>query len=154
MSVNTTCLARRVSPYILLSVNTSTTLVNCVSHNVRQVQSRTCVSFKSKVSIISGFNYVSSLPLYTILVAILFNTFSFTHSAKAILVCNIFSIIALFLLVYVRFYTKNGGRLIYYITQYKYFFTCSLDYLYFCGSLKIAWLINETKFISNFKFIH
>ena len=76
--------------------------------------------------------------LYTIFLAILFNTFSFTESKKAVLVCNIFSIIALFLLVYVRFYTKIGGRLIYYIAQYKHFFTCFLDYLCVCKSLKIA----------------
>ena len=67
--------------------------------------------------------------------------------------CNIFSIIALFLLVYIRFYTKNGGRLIYYIAQYKHFFTCFLDYLYICESLKIAWLINQTKFSSTFKIL-
>ena len=92
-------------------------------------------------------------PLYTIFVAILFNMFSFTQSAKAILVCNIFSIIAQFLLVYIRFYTKNGGSLIYYIAQYKHSFTCFLDYLYICKSLKIAWLVNQTKFSSTFKII-
>ena len=37
------------------------------------------------------------------------------------------------------------------IAQYKIFFICSLDYLYICGSLKIAWLINQTKFTSTFK---
>ena len=109
------------------------------------------VSFKSKVSVTCKFKYVSSSPLYTIFVAILFNTFSFTQSAKAILVCNIFSIVALFLLVYNRFFTKNGGRLIYYTAQYKHIFTCFLDYLYICESLKIAWLINQTKFSSTFK---
>ena len=67
--------------------------------------------------------------------------------------CNIFSIIALFLLVYIRFYKKNGGRLIHYIAQYKHFFTCFLDYLYICESLKIAWLINQTKFSSTFKIL-
>ena len=72
------------------------------------------VSFKSRVSVTSNFKYVSSSPLYTILVAILFNIFSFTQSAKAILVCNIFSIIELFLLVCLRFYSKNGGRLIFF----------------------------------------
>ena len=97
--------------------------------------------------------YVSSSSLYTILVAILFNPFSFTQSTKAFLVCNIFSIIDLFLLVYIRFYTKNGGRLIQYIAQYKHFFTCFLDYLYICESLKIAWLINQTKFSSTFKIL-
>ena len=110
------------------------------------------VSFKSKVSVTSKFKYVSSSPLYTIFVAILFNTFSFTQSAKAILVCNIFGIVALFLLVYNRFFTKNGGRLIYYIAQYKHFFTCFLD-LYICKSLKIAWLINQIKFSSTFKIL-
>ena len=110
VSVNTTCCVRNVSPYIPLSVNTSTSLVNYVSHNVRYVQRPKCVSFKSKVSVTSNFKYVSSSPLYTIFAAILFNTFSFiTQSAKVILVCNVFSIIALFLLVYIRFYTKNGG---------------------------------------------
>ena len=64
------------------------------------------------------------------------------------LVSNIFIIIALFLLVYVRFYTKNDGWFIYYIAQYKHCFTCSLDYLYICESLKIAWLVNQTKFSS------
>ena len=44
---------------------------------------------------------------------------------------------------------KNGGRLIYYITQYEHFFTCSLDF-YICESLKIAWLINQAKFTSTF----
>ena len=109
VSVNTTCRVRNVSPYIPLSVDTSTSLVNYVSHNVRHVQRPKCVSFKSKVSVTSNFKYVSSSPLCTIFVAIFFNTFSFTQSVKAILVCNIFSIIALFLLVYIRFYTKNGG---------------------------------------------
>ena len=113
VSVNTTCHVRNVSPYIPLSVNTSTPLVNYVSHNVRHVQRSKFVSFKSKVSVTSKFKYVSSSPLYTIFVAILFNTFSFTQSTKAILVCNIFSIVALFLLVYIRFYTKISGRLIY-----------------------------------------
>ena len=41
----------------------------------------------------------------------------------------------------------------YYTAQYKHFFTCSLDYLYICRSLKIAWLINQTKFTSNFKIL-
>ena len=152
-SVNTTCRVRNVSPYIPLSVNTSTPLVNYVSHNVRHVQRPKFVSFKSKVSVTSKFKYVSSSPLYTIFVAILFNTFSFTQSTKAILVCNIFSIVALFLLVYIRFYTKIGGRLIYDIPQYKHFFTCFLDYLYICESLKIAWPI-QTKFSSTFKFMY
>ena len=152
-SVNITCRVRNVSPYIPLSVNTSTPLVNYVSHNVRHVQRSKFVSFKSKVSVTSKFKYVSSSPLYTIFVAILFNTFSFTQSTKAILVCNIFSIVALFLLVYIRFYTKIGGRLIYDIPQYKHFFTCFLDYLYICESLKIAWLINQTKFSSTFKIL-
>ena len=122
ISVNTTCCVHNVSPYIPLSVNTSTPLVNYVSHNLRHVQHPKCVAFKSKVSFTSKFKYVSS---------------SLTQSTKAILVCNIFSIIALFLLVYIRFYTKNGGRLIHYIAQYKHFFTCFLDYLYIL-SLKIA----------------
>ena len=153
VSVNTTCRVHNVSPYIPLSVNTSTPLVNYVSHNVRHVQRPKFVSFKSKVSVTSKFKYVSSSPLYTIFVAILFNTFSFTQSAKAILVCNIFSIVALFLLVYIRFYTKIGGRLIYDIPQYKHFFTCFLDYLYICESLEIAWLINQTKPSSPFKIL-
>ena len=110
--VNTTCLVRKVAPSIPLSVNTSTTLVNYVSHKVRHVPRPKCVFFKSRVSDVSNFKYFSSSPLYKILVAILFNTFSFTHPRKAILVRNIFSIIALSLLVYVRLYTKNGGRLI------------------------------------------
>ena len=151
VSVSTTCHVRNVSPYILLSVNTSTPLVNYVSHNVRHVQRPKFVSFKSKVSVTSKFKYVSSSLLHTIFVAILFHTFSFTQSTKAILVCNIFNIVALFLLVYIRFYTKIGGRLIYDIPQYKHFFTCFLDYLYICESLKIAWLINQTKFSSTFK---
>ena len=137
VSVNTTCPVCNMSLYITFSANTSTPLVNHVSHNVRHVQCPKCVSFKSKVSFTSKFKYVSLSLLYTIFVAILFNTFSFTQSTKAILVCNIFSIIALFLLVYIRFYTKNGGRLIHYIAQYKHFFTCFLDYLYIL-SLKIA----------------
>ena len=119
LSINTTCHVCNVSVYIHLSVNTSTSLVNYVSHNVRHVQRPKCVSFKSKVSVTSKFKYVSSSPLYTIFVVILFNTFSFTQSAKAILVCNIFNIIALFLIVYIRFYSKNGGTLIYYVAQYK-----------------------------------
>ena len=124
VSVNTTCRVCKVSPYIRLSVNTSTSLVNYVSHSVRHVQRPKCVSFRSKVPVTSNFKYVSSAPLYTIFVTILFNTFSFTQSAKAISVCNIFSIIFVFLLVYIRFYTKNGGKLIYYISQYKHLFTC------------------------------
>ena len=46
-SVNTTCRVRNVSPYIPLSVNTSTPLVNYVSHNVHHVQHLKCESFKS-----------------------------------------------------------------------------------------------------------
>ena len=109
VSFNTTCHVRKVSPYIPLSVNSSTTHVDYVSH----VQHSRCLSFRSKVSVAYNFKYVSLSPLYTILVVILFNMFSFTQSAKATLVCNIFSIIALFLLVCVRFYTKNCERLIY-----------------------------------------
>ena len=45
------------------------------------------------------------------------------------------------------------GRLIYYIAQCKHSFTCFLDYLYICKSLKIAWLVNQTKFSSTFKII-
>ena len=112
MSVNITCRVCKLIPHILLSVNTSTTFVDYVFHNVRHVQRLKCVFFKSKVSVISNFKYVFSSPLYTILVTMLFNMFSFTQSAKAILVYNIFSVIALFLLVYVRFYRKNGERLI------------------------------------------
>ena len=40
VSVNTTCRIRKVSSYIPLSVNTSASLVNYVSHNVRHVQRR------------------------------------------------------------------------------------------------------------------
>ena len=65
--------------------------------------------------------------------------------------CNIFNIIALFLLVYVRFYTRNGESLIYYIAQDKHFFICFLYYLCICESLKIVSLINQTKFTSTFK---
>ena len=46
-SVNTTCRVHNVSPYIPLSVNTSTPLVNYVSHNVHHVQHLKCESFKS-----------------------------------------------------------------------------------------------------------
>ena len=46
---------------------------------------------------------------------------------------------------------EKWWRLIYYIVQYKHFFTCSLDYLYICVILKIAWLVNQTKFTSTFK---
>ena len=67
--------------------------------------------------------------------------------------CKIFSIIALFPLVSIRFYTINGGRLIYHIAQYKHFFTCFLEYLYICESLEIAWLINQTKPSSTFKIL-
>ena len=125
VSINTICCVRNFSPYITLSVNTSTSLVNYVSHNLRYEQRPKCISFKSKMSVTSNFKYVSSSTLYTIFVAILFNTFSFTQSAKAILVCIICSIIALLLLIYIKFYTKNGGRLICYIAQYHFF------YLYF-----------------------
>ena len=120
-----------MSPYIPLSVNTSTSFVDYVSHNLRHMQRPKCVSLKSRVSITSNFKCVSSSPFYTIFVTILFIRFSFTQSAKAILLCNIFSIIVLFLLVYIIFYTKNGGSLIYYIAQYQLFFTCFLDYLSF-----------------------
>ena len=68
MSVNTTCRVRKVSPYISLSVNAGATLVDYISQNVRHVQRPKCVSFKSKVSVMSNFKYVSSSPLYTILV--------------------------------------------------------------------------------------
>ena len=63
VSVNTTCRIRKVSPYIPLSVNASTSLVNYVSHNVRHVQRPKCVAFKSKESFTSNFRYVSSPPL-------------------------------------------------------------------------------------------
>ena len=43
MSVNTTCRVRNVSPYIPYFINTSTPLVNYVSHNVRHVQRPECV---------------------------------------------------------------------------------------------------------------
>ena len=83
---------RKVSHYIPLSVNTSTTLVH-ISHNVRHVQ----------------HVLISSMFLcHKILVAILFNKFSINQSAKAISVCNTFSIIALFSLIYVIFHMKNG----------------------------------------------
>ena len=141
-----------MSPYIPYSVNTSTPLVSYVSHNIRHVQHPKYVSFQSKLSVTSKFKYVSSSLLYTVFVAVLFNKFSFTQSAKAILVYKIFSNVAL-LLIYIRFFTKNGGRLIYYIAQYKHFFTCFLDYLYNSESLKIAWLINQTKFSSTFKIL-
>ena len=121
VSVNTTYHVHNVSPYIPLSVNTSAPVFNYASHNVRYVQHPKCVSFKSKVSVTPKFKYVSLSPLYTIFAAILLKTFSFTQSTKTILVGNIFSIIALFLLVYIRFHTKNGGRLINYIAQYKHF---------------------------------
>ena len=121
VSVNTTYYVHNVSTYIPLSVNTSAPVFNYVSHNVCYVQHPKCVPFKSKVSVTPKFKYVSLSPLYTIFVAILLKTFSFTQSTKTILVGNIFSIIALFLLVYIRFYTKNGGRLINYRAQYKHF---------------------------------
>ena len=107
ISFNTTCHVRNMSPYIPLSVDTSTSLVNYVPHNVSHVQRPKCVSFKSKVSVTSNFKRVSLSLLYTIFVAILFNTFSFTQS-----------------------------------TNLVYF----LDYLYICESLKIAWLIHQSKF--------
>ena len=88
------------------------------------------VYLSSLVSATSNFKHVSSSSLYLVLVAIFLNIFSFTQSAKIILVYNIFSTLPLFLLIYVKFYMKNGGRLIYYIAQYKhFFFTCSLDYV-------------------------
>ena len=79
VSVNTTWRVHKVSPYIPLSVNSSTTHVDYVSH----VQHSRCLSFRSKVSVAYNFKYVSLSPLYTILVVIFFNTFSFTQSAKA-----------------------------------------------------------------------
>ena len=39
----------------------------------------------------------------------------------------------------------------YYIAQYKHFFTCFVDYLYICKSLKFAWLLNQTKLSFTFK---
>ena len=80
--VNTKCHVRKVSPYISLSVITSASLVNYVSHNVRHVQRPNCLSFKSKVSVNSNFKYLFSSPLYTIFVAILFNTFSLLNQQK------------------------------------------------------------------------
>ena len=80
LSINTTCHVCNVSVYIHLSVNTSTSLVNYVSHNVRHVQRLKCVSFKSKVSVTCNFKYFSSSTLCTIFVAILFNTFFFTQA--------------------------------------------------------------------------
>ena len=105
MSVNTTCRVCKVSSYILHSVNTGTALVDYVSHNVHHVQRPKYMSFTSKVSATSNFTYVSFSPLYTILVAILFNIFSLTLSVRALLVCNELSIIALFLIVYVKYFT-------------------------------------------------
>ena len=86
MSVNTICHICKVSPYIPLSVKTSAALVHYASHNVRHVQCQTCMSFKPKVSVTFNFKHVSLQLLSAILVAILFNTFSFSQPAKAILV--------------------------------------------------------------------
>ena len=100
----------------------------------------------------SNLKHVSLSPFYTVLVAILFNTFSFNQSAKGISFCNIFSIIALFLFVYVTFHTKNGegwSTIKLSINIFK----CSLDYLYICQSLKIACLINQTKVATTFKIV-
>ena len=91
MFVSDICHVRKVSPYIPLPVNSSTTLVNRVLHNVSHVHRPTCVSFKSIVSVTSNYKYVSLSPLYAVLVVILFRTFSLAQSAKAVSVCNIFS---------------------------------------------------------------
>ena len=103
MFFNNICHVNKVSPYIPLYVNTRKTLVD-VSHNVRHVQCPRCVAFKSKVSNTSNFKHIFLSTLYKILAAILFNTFSFYESAKSISGCNI----ALLLLIYVKFYTKNS----------------------------------------------
>ena len=44
-----------------------------------------------------------------------------------------------------------GGSLVFCIAQYKDFLKFSVDFLYICESLKIAWLINQTKFTSTLK---
>ena len=103
MFVDNICHVRKVSPYIPLDVNTRKTLLDDF-HNVRHAQRPKCVAFKSKVSDTSNLKHISLSPLYKILAAILFNTFSFYESAKAISGCNI----ALLLLNYVKFYTKNS----------------------------------------------
>ena len=54
MSVNTTCRVRKASPYVPPSVNTSTTLVNYISHNVRMfsVQSASLSSLECQLLLI------------------------------------------------------------------------------------------------------
>ena len=74
---------------------------------IDHVQHPKCLPFKSTRSVTSNLKHISLSPFHTILVALLLNMFFFTQSAKAILVCNTFSIIALFLLVYIRFYMEN-----------------------------------------------
>ena len=114
-------------------------------------QSPKCVSFKFKVSVTYNFKHISLSPFHTILVLILFNMFYFIRPAKDILICNVLTINALFLLAYVRFYKKNCGRWIYHIAQYKHFFNGFIDYLYICESLKFAWLINQTRLTATCK---
>ena len=60
LSVNTTCRVRKVSPYIRLSVNTSTTLVNYASHNVCHVQRPKCVTLSLECQLLRH-RYTQSL---------------------------------------------------------------------------------------------
>ena len=69
MSLNNICHVHKISCYIPLSVNTSTTLAS-VSHNLHHVQRPKCLQFKSKVSLTSNFKQIFLSLLYTIIVVI------------------------------------------------------------------------------------
>ena len=154
MSVSNICHVRKVSRYIPLSVLPAQhLLVFLITYIMLSVRSVCNSSLKSHLLLISSRFFChryAQLLFYCLL--ILFNTFSFTDSAKAISICNIFSIISLSLLLYVGFYKKNGegGN----ISLVWTFLKCFLDYLYIFEGLKMAWLINQTKFTTTFKILH
>ena len=80
-------------------------------NNILASRYRIIFLFLSRLELFRKNELYLSLPIDTlilpVLVAILFNRFSFRKSEKDILVCNIFSIMALFLLVNIRFYMKK-----------------------------------------------
>ena len=118
ISVTTICHVRKVSLYIPLSVKTSTTSFIILITYIMCSLGRVFV-FMSKLSV--TLNFLLCFSLMLILVAILLNTFAFSQSVNFFLVFYIITIIPFFSLIYSRFYTNNGGSLIYCIAQYKYF---------------------------------
>ena len=131
ISVNTTCRARKVNPYIPLSVNTSRTYFGYVCQNfIFSVRIVCLSSLKSQLllilSICSRHRYIQSLMRFCLKHYLLLSQ----QKLFQLVICLAILLAVQFLLVYVTFYKKIGERLIYYIAHYKHILLCSLDYLY------------------------